>query len=159
MSQRTIQPAPVRKTLVVKADIERSFTAFTSRIGSWWPRNRTLGSAPQADVIIESRIGGRWYERGADGSECEWGKVLRWEPPSRLVLAWQIDANFKYDPGCVTEVELKFTALGAEKTRVEFEHRHLERLGERSQIVRDMLDSGWVGILDLYVKAAQTTAP
>ena len=157
MSQRTIEPAPVRKTLVVKADIERSFVAFTSRIGSWWPRRRTIASVPQADVIIESRIGGRWYERGADGSECEWGKVLKWEPPSRLVLAWQIDADFKYNPACVTEVEVKFTALGADETRVDFEHRHLERLGERSQSLRDMLDSGWVGILELYVNAAQTT--
>jgi len=147
---RAVSPAPVRKSLVVAADVHRSFQAFTSRMGSWWPRKKTIGTSPQVAVIVEPRPGGRWYERGADGSECEWGKVLQWDPPARLVLAWQIDGHWKYNPACVTEVEVNFTALSATQTRVDFEHRHLERLGENAQAVRDMLNSGWGGLLELY---------
>src|SRR6185312_10259914 len=131
-----IRPAPVRKSIVVKASTEKSFTTFTSRIGRWWPRSKSIGSAPQADVVLEPAVGGRWYERGADGSECEWGKVLQWQPPSRVVLAWQIGVDWKYDPSLVTEVEITFTALGASETRVDLEHRHLERLGPHADRVR-----------------------
>jgi uncharacterized protein YndB with AHSA1/START domain len=154
MNAPFISPAPVRKTLIVKADVHRSFNAFTNRMGSWWPRSKSVGSSPQADVVIEPRAGGRWYERGQDGSESEWGKVLDWNPPSRLVLAWQIDGSWKYNPACITEVEINFTALGAKETRVDFEHRHLERLGENAPAIRDQLNSGWGGILDLYTNVA-----
>lgn len=150
MNTPTVVPAPVRKSLVVKADVQRSFQAFTDRMGHWWPRSKSLGTSPIAAVVIEPRIGGRWYERGEDGSECEWGKVLQWDPPGRVVLAWQIDGTWKYNPGCITEVELSFTALGTQETRVDFEHRHLERLGENASAIRDMLNSGWGGILELY---------
>jgi uncharacterized protein YndB with AHSA1/START domain len=156
MSSPTIQAVPVRKSLVVTADVQRSFKVFTDRIGSWWPRTHSIGKSQQAEVIIEPRVGGRWYERGQDGSECEWGKVLQWEPPARLVLAWQIDGNWKYNPACVTEVEVNFTALGAMQTRVDFEHRYLERLGENAAAVRDMLNSGWGGMLELYVTCANS---
>jgi uncharacterized protein YndB with AHSA1/START domain len=146
----TIQPAPVRKTLVVKAGVDRAFTVFTSRMGSWWPRSHSTAASPQVDVIVEPRAGGRWYERGEDGSETEWGKVLQWEPPARVVLAWQLDGSWKYNPACITEVEINFTALGAQGTRVDFEHRHLERLGSNAGAVRELLNSGWGAILDLY---------
>jgi uncharacterized protein YndB with AHSA1/START domain len=154
VNAQTISPAPVRKSLVVAADVHRSFEVFTSRMGSWWPRTKTLGSSPPVAVVIEPRPGGRWYERGEDGSECEWGKVLQWEPPALLVLAWQIDGKWKYNPACITEVELNFTAVSAIQTRVDFEHRHLERLGENAQAIRDMLNSGWGGLLDLYSASA-----
>jgi len=157
MNSPTISPAPVRKSLVVKADLDRSFTVFTNRMGSWWPRSKSVGSSPQADVIVEPRAGGRWYERGQDGSESEWGKVLHWEPPARLVLAWQIDGTWKYNPPCITEVEINFTALEPLQTRVDFEHRYLERLGENAAAVRDMLNSGWPGILELYGKLVADT--
>jgi hypothetical protein len=153
-----IQPAPIRRTLLVPVDVERAFTGFTARIGAWWPRSHCTASAPQADVIIEPRLGGRWYERGADGSECEWGKVLVWEPPTRRVLAWQIDAQFRYDPTLVTEVELRFTALDSGQTQVDFEHRHLERLGAAAAATRDKLDSGWPGILEAYRRIAGQAA-
>jgi uncharacterized protein YndB with AHSA1/START domain len=152
MNSPTISPAPVRKSLVVNADVHRSFKVFTNCMGSWWPRSKSVGSSPQADVVVEPRAGGRWYERGQDGSESEWGKVLHWEPPARLVLAWQIDGSWKYNPTCITEVEINFTALEPMQTRVDFEHRHLERLGENAAAVRDMLNSGWPGILELYGK-------
>ena len=145
----TVQPAPVRKSIVVQADTQRSFTSFTAGIGRWWPRSKSIGSSPQTDVILEPRVGGRWYERGQDGSETEWGKVLSWDPPARLLLAWQIDAGFKYDPTLITEVEVTFTALGPSETRVDIEHRKLERLGEKAARLREAFDSdnGWSGVL------------
>jgi uncharacterized protein YndB with AHSA1/START domain len=158
MSPASIQPAPVRKTLIVKADATRSFATFTRGIGKWWPRSHSIGSSPQADVVLESRAGGRWYERGQDGAECEWGKVITWDPPSRLVLAWQIDANWKYDPTLITEVEITFTPLSANETRIELEHRHLERFGDAAEQVRAAVDSprGWTGVLESYAEFATT---
>jgi uncharacterized protein YndB with AHSA1/START domain len=154
-----ISPAPVRKSLVVSADVHRCFEVFTSRMGKWWPRSKSINASPQAEVIIEPRDGGRWYERGEDGSECEWGKVLQWNPPSRLLLAWQIDGSWKYNPTCLTEVELNFTALSAGATRVDFEHRHLERLGTNAAAIRDLLNSGWGKILELYTAVVQAAEP
>jgi uncharacterized protein YndB with AHSA1/START domain len=157
MSNLQIQPAPVRRSVVVKADIERAFAAFTGKIGSWWPRGHSVGTTPQVDVVLEGRPGGRWYEVGADGSQCEWGKVLLWQPPQRLVLAWQLDANWKYDPTLLTEVEIVFTALVEGGTRVDLEHRHLERFGPGAAKVREAVDSkeGWQGILESYVSIAE----
>jgi uncharacterized protein YndB with AHSA1/START domain len=157
MSSLEIRPAPVKRSVLVKADVERSFTAFTCNIGLWWPRTHSIGSTPQADVILERRAGGRWYELGSDGSECEWGKVLAWEPPARLVLAWQIDANWKYDPTFVTEVEVSFTALAGGETRVDIEHRNLERYGDQAGRIRDAIDSegGWMGILKSFAANAE----
>jgi uncharacterized protein YndB with AHSA1/START domain len=158
VNTQTISPAPVRKSLVVAADVNRSFQAFTSRMGSWWPKSKSVGKSPQVAVVIEPRPGGRWYERGEDGSESEWGKVLQWEPPTRLILAWQLDGTWKYNPAVITEVEVNFTAVNATQTRVDFEHRHLERLGEGAQAIRDMLNSGWGGLLDLYAASAKAGA-
>jgi hypothetical protein len=160
MTVLEIRPAPVKRSVVVKADVERSFAAFTGRIGRWWPRSHSISSTPQADVIIEPRVGGRWYERGADGAEREWGKVLVWGPPGRLILAWQLDANWKYDPALVLEVEVTFTALEAGVTRVDLEHRNLEKYGDKADTVRDMVgsDNGWRGILKSFVADAEGTA-
>lgn len=156
-----IRPAPVKKSVVVKADVERSFSAFTSRIGKWWPRTHSIGSMAQADVIIEPRVGGRWYERGGDGSECEWGKVLAWDPPGRLILAWQLDGDWKYNPALVLEVEVTFTALEAGVTRVDLEHRNLERYGDRAAEVREKVgsDRGWLAILESFVADTEAAFP
>ena len=153
MSQPGIRPAPVRRSIVVRADVARSFSAFTRDIGRWWPRSKSIGSSPQADVVLEGRAGGRWYERGADGSECEWGKVLQWEPPSRLILAWQINGKWKYDPAFVTEIEITFTPLASHETRVDIEHRNLERFGDQAARIRDAFESeeGWNGVLKSYL--------
>ena len=153
MSGLEIRPAPVNRSVVVKADVERSFAAFTGRMGRWWPRTHSIGAAPLADVVVEPRVGGRWYERSTDGAECEWGKVLAWDPPGRLILAWQLDANWKYDPALVLEVEITFTALQGGMTRVDLEHRNLERYGDKAAAVRDMIgsDNGWMGILKSFI--------
>jgi uncharacterized protein YndB with AHSA1/START domain len=153
----TILPAPVRKSITVKADAARAFEVFTSRIGRWWPRTHSIASSPPKDVVLEPRAGGRWFEIGEDGSQCDWGKVLAWEPPARLLLAWQIGADWKYDPDLITEVEVRFTPVEGGATRVDLEHRNLERMGDKIEPVRTALDSegGWSGILKLYAEVAE----
>jgi uncharacterized protein YndB with AHSA1/START domain len=160
MSTLTIRPAPVRKSVTVKADAARAFEVFTGRIGRWWPRSHRIGSSPQKDVVLEPRPGGRWYEIGEDGSQCNWGKVLAWEPPARVLLAWQIGADWKYDADLITEVEVTFTPLAAGETRVDLEHRNLERFGEKVEDVRSRIDSpnGWTGILKIYAEMAEKGA-
>ena len=147
----TIQPAPIRKSVRVKAAPPRAFEIFTSGMGRWWLKTHSISptKTPIKDVVLEPRAGGRWFERGEDGSECEWGKVLAWEPPHRVLLAWQINADWRYDPALVTEVEVLFTVLSPGTTRVDLEHRCLERLGERAGVLRAAFDStdGWQGCL------------
>ena len=150
MEARTIKVAPIRKSLIVKTSADTAFTVFTAGIGRWWPRAFTIGTSPLKDVVMEERSGGRWYERGEDGSECAWGKVLAWEPPTRVVLSWQISGEWRYVPDLITELEVKFTSIGAKETRVEFEHRKLEALGEAAEAVRAQLESGWPGLLEAY---------
>jgi Activator of Hsp90 ATPase homolog 1-like protein len=158
MSNIGIRPAPVRRSVVVKAGVERSFTAFTGNIGRWWPRSHHIGPTTPVNVVMESRAGGRCYEVGDDGAECEWGKVLLWEPPTRFILAWQINANWKYDPTFVTEVEVVFTALEDGGTQVDLEHRNLERYGDHAGRIREAFDSegGWLGILESFVANAES---
>jgi uncharacterized protein YndB with AHSA1/START domain len=145
----------VKHTLSVDAPLERAFAVFTDGFGRWWPTTHHIGKSDLVDAVIEPRAGGRWYEKNADGSECDWGHVIAWEPPRRVLLAWQLDADFRYDPELITEVEVRFEADG-ERTRVTFEHRHLERMGERAEEVRRSVDSpeGWRGILARYAEAA-----
>jgi uncharacterized protein YndB with AHSA1/START domain len=154
---KTIVPAPVRKSVRVGAPPERAFKVFTAGIGRWWPKSHHIGAADLDFQVIETKAGGRWYERGVDGSECDIGKVLVWEPPTRLVLNWQVSADWAFDPGLITEVEVRFIADGANSTRVELEHRNLERYGERADSYRATIDSpeGWTGILQLFKQTAE----
>jgi hypothetical protein len=153
---RIIKPAPVRRNIQVAVSRERAFEVFTAGIGRWWPKTHHIGAADPETFVIEPREGGRWYERGVDGSECEVGKVMVWDPPARLVLAWQLTAEFKYDPALITEVEVQFIAEGANATRVELEHRNLERFGDRADAMRQQIDApdGWPGILQLFAQSA-----
>jgi Activator of Hsp90 ATPase homolog 1-like protein len=157
MTLQMIRPAPVRKSITVKAGAAHAFEVFTGRIGSWWPRSHCIASSPQQDVILEPRAGGRWYEIGEDGSQCNWGKVLAWEPPTRVLLGWQVNGNWKYDPDFITEVEVTFTPIDASSTRVDLEHRNLERFGDTIEDVRSKIDSpnGWTGILKVYAEVAE----
>jgi uncharacterized protein YndB with AHSA1/START domain len=158
MTLQMIRPAPVRKTVTVRAGAARAFEVFAGGIGSWWPHSHSVGSSPQKNVVLEPRAGGRWFEIGEDGQECNWGRVLAWEPPARLLLAWQINGNWKYDPDLVTEVEVTFTAVGPDLTRVDLEHRDLERFGDKMEPVRTAIDSegGWTQIIRLYAQAAES---
>jgi len=145
----------IRKTLVVDAPAERAFRVFSQNMGSWWPKQHHIGKSPLKECVVEPRPGGRWYEVGEDGSQCEWGKVLTWDPPRRLVLAWQLDENFTYDASLITEVEVSFTVLEPTRTRVDFEHRNLERFGAAAARLRTLMGDGWAGILDAFARATR----
>ena len=154
------QPTTIRsvqRTITVEAPIQRAFSVFTGGLDSWWTRDHHIGTAEMERAVLEPGVGGRWYERGVDGSECDWGRVLVWEPPARLVLAWQIGADWRYDPGLVTEVEVRFVAEGPGRTRVELEHRGLERFGDATKAMRTAFDSpgGWGGLLERYAEATK----
>ena len=132
--------------VTVSVPVEQAFRVFTSSFGSWWPREYHYGQAEMAEAILESGEGGRWFERGTDGTERDWGRVLVWEPPQRLVVTWQTNG----------QIEVRFTADGPGQTVVELEHRHLDRL-VGGDAIRGMIVSGggWNAILELFAKAAQ----
>ena len=154
LSQR-IAPAAIRKTIEVKAPIDRAFAVFAARMGEWWHKEHSINQATtQADVVIEPREGGRWFEVGADGSEKDWGRVLAYEPPARLVLAWQLTREFVFDPDFETIVEVRFEERG-ETTIVHFEHRDLERMGAGAAEELEAMDGGWAMLLGLYQAAAE----
>jgi uncharacterized protein YndB with AHSA1/START domain len=158
MSSAAVKQAsvePIRKQVMVDAPQERAFRVFTENITKWWPASYSIGAAPMASVHIEPRKNGRWYEKGQDGSECEWGKVMVFDPPRRLVLAWQINTEWKHDPTVLTEVEVHFTPEGPKRTRVDFEHRNLDRLGADPQAARQQMDGGWAGILQMFAALAK----
>jgi uncharacterized protein YndB with AHSA1/START domain len=147
----------VRKEITVEASQARAFDVFTREHGAWWPlATHHIGSAAAETAIIEPHAGGRWFERAADGSECDWGRVLVWDPPGRLVLAWEISADWKHDESIDTEVEVRFVSLGPARTRVELEHRRLDRYGAAAEQMRGIFDSenGWTNILRLFVARA-----
>jgi uncharacterized protein YndB with AHSA1/START domain len=145
---------PVRKTITVRASVERAFSIFTDGFDTWWPRSHHIGTQPMATAIIEGRPDGRLYSRQIDGSECDWGRVTVWEPPRRLVLAWQITHEWRYEPDLskASEVEILFTPLGDGSTRVDLEHRHFERHGAGAAAIRTAVDApnGWTGLLQLF---------
>jgi uncharacterized protein YndB with AHSA1/START domain len=160
----TAQTAPggsdlntVRKAVSVHAPPEVAWRVFTEKMGTWWPLGSyKIGQAKAADAVIEPRVGGRWYERGEDGSTCDWGRVVTWEPPSRLVLTWDISADWQFDPTLNTELEVRFLADGRGGTRVELEHRHLDRYGARRDEMRAIFESGgdWGRLLEAFARAA-----
>jgi len=144
--------APVRKEMTVQARQEVAFEAFTRRMGSWWHPEHRLGTAPLADVVMEPHEDGRWFEVDEDGTECQWGRVLEWQPPDRVLLGWQLNGQWEFDPDFLTELEIRFVPVGPSTTRVELEHRDLERFGAAVVDVRASLDSpsGWAGLLERF---------
>ncbi len=148
---------PVRKEVVVAASAERAFRVFTAGMDRWWPREHHVGASPMARAVVEPRPGGRWYSVCVDGSECDVGRVLAWEPPRRLLLAWQLAAGWQYDASFVTEVEVNFVAEGPKQTRVTLEHRNLERYGEAVHDLRKSIDApgGWAMSLAAFGRAAE----
>jgi len=154
-----IRPAPVRKSIFVDAPQSLAFEVFTNGMGRWWPKSHKLSEAELDQQIIEPEQGGRWYQLNVDGSECEVGKVAAWDPPSRILLIWQLNAVWTFDPDLETEVEVRFTPEGS-GTRVDLEHRALERLGETAEGFREAIDTpgGWSGLLELYAAEAARQA-
>jgi hypothetical protein len=147
----------VRKTIVVGVTPAKAFSVFTTHMSRWWPATHSILKSPLKDCIVEPRVGGRWYSVGEDGSTCQSGYVIEWQPPRVLVLAWQINADWQFDPDLVTEVEVKFTAEGPGSTRIELEHRYLERMGEKAAQARNAVDApqGWSTILESFKQCAE----
>ena len=148
----TLFIAPIRKEVVVNASQEKAFTIFTEKMDLWWPRTHHIGKTPMTELVLEPVIGGRWYSRHEDGSEVNVGKVLEWEAHERILLAWQINGNFQFDPGLITQVEVFFIPEAQASTRVKFEHRNLERM-EGGKAIESM-DQGWGMIFQLYKNLA-----
>ena len=157
MMSRADDVNSIRKVVTVKAPPAVAWRVFTEQMGAWWPLAiYKIGKAAAVDAVIEPRVGGRWYERGEDRSTCDWGSVLSWEPPSRLVLSWAITADWQYDPNLKTEIEVRFIAEGANGTRVEFEHRRLDRYGARRDEMREIFDKtgDWGRLLEAFTARA-----
>ena len=139
--------APVHTSIVVEAPQERAFEVFTADIGSWWPADKHILQGELAEMEFEPRVGGRIIDRAVDGSESAWARVLAYEPPNRLVFSWDISLRWQIetDTERTSEVEVRFIAEGGARTRVELEHRGLERHGEGWEAMRDAVGSpnGW----------------
>jgi uncharacterized protein YndB with AHSA1/START domain len=156
-----ILDAPVRKTVTVNAPQEHAFRVFTDGIDTWWPREHHIGKLPLKKVIVEGARGGRCYSEQTDGSECDWGSVLVWDPPRRVVLAWKINGSWEYEPDVAksSEFEVRFTAQPDGSTRVDLEHRHFDRLGPAGAAMSAMVDSpeGWGDTLRRFAETAEKT--
>lgn len=150
--------APVRKSVTVSTGIDHAFRLFTDRLDTWWPRTHHIGKSPMTKAIIEPFAGGRCYSDQQDGTECQWGTVTVWEPPRRLVLAWQITPEWGFEPDLAkaSEVEIRFTAEGDGATRVDLEHRSFERMGPGGASMRTSVDGamGWGHLLQLLAAEA-----
>ena len=137
----------VRTEVVVEAPIERAFSVFTEGIGSWWRPDHHILEGELAEMVFEPRVGGHVFDRGADGSECRWARVLAYEPPKRVVISWDINTQWQLetDHERTSEVEVRFVPEGADRTRVTLEHRNLDRHGEGWEGMRDAVGSpeGW----------------
>jgi uncharacterized protein YndB with AHSA1/START domain len=142
---------PVLVAIDVRRGIEEAFRVFTAEIGAWWPvAAHSVEPDKVETVVLEGRAGGRLYERWRDGGEVDWGRVLAWEPPARLVLSWSPTLERR----AATEVEVRFVAVEPDHTRVELEHRGWERLGDLAAQARSSYEGGWPGVLDAFAGAA-----
>jgi len=144
----------ITKELLVAASQETAFTVFTGKMDLWWPKTHHIGKCPMVELVLEQQQGGRWYSRHEDDSEADIGYVLTWNPYGKLVLAWQVDGNFQYDPTLITEVEVNFIPEGPKTTRIIVEHRDLEKLAGGSKLIESM-DEGWGMIMNLYKNVAE----
>jgi uncharacterized protein YndB with AHSA1/START domain len=150
----------VSTSIVVDAPIEHAFAVFTEDMDSWWPQEHHILQAPLERMVFEPEVGGSIYDVGTDGSECRWARVLAYEPPHRIVFSWDINLQWQIetDPAKTSEVEVRFVADGAARTRVEVEHRHLDRVGDGWEGMRDAVgsDGGWkVGLHAFAERVAQ----
>jgi uncharacterized protein YndB with AHSA1/START domain len=145
----------IRHDIVVNAPLDRAFAVFTERFGDFKPREHNLLSVPIAETVFDPRVGGHIYDRGEDGSLCKWARILAFEPPSRVVFTWDIGPTWQLesDPARCSEVEIRFVAEAADRTRVQLEHRHIERHGEGWESVAAGVegDAGWPLYLRRYV--------
>ncbi|MDV3223080.1 SRPBCC family protein [Intrasporangium sp.] len=146
----------VRRQIVVAASAEKAFDVFTERFGDFKPPEHNLLSVPIAETVLEPRVGGHIYDRGTDGSECRWARILVFEPPRRLVFSWDIGPTWQLetDPSNSSEVEVRFISETADRTRVELEHRNLDRHGPGWPAVSKGVgeEQGWPLYLERYAQ-------
>ena len=154
------QDTAVRTSIVVDAPLKRAFSVFTEGFGSFKPREHNMLDVQIAETVFEPRVGGHLYDRGVDGSECRWARVLAYEPPSRVVLSWDISPRWQLepDPEKTSEWEVRFISEGPERTRVELEHRNLERHGEGWEAERDGVAGaeGWPLYLERFAEVVKS---
>src|SRR5436305_3875114 len=155
-----VSETTVRTTITVEAPIERAFEVFTTGMPSWWPPDHHLLDGELAEMVFEPRVGGHIVDRGVDGSECRWARVLVYDPPHQVVFSWDISTQWKIEtePDKTSEVAVTFTAQGPERTQVELEHRNLDRHGEGWEGMRAAVGSpnGWN--LTRYAEVANAAA-
>jgi uncharacterized protein YndB with AHSA1/START domain len=154
---RTIEIAPVRKSIVVEATPAQAFAVFTAGIDRWWPKTHGIGEGPILESVLEPFVGGRWYARHGDGALAVVGHVLAWQPGERLVVSWEINGQWKSDPrpAFTSEVEVRFSAQSGGRTRVDLEHRNFERMDAAAgEKMRREVDGGWPTILELFARQA-----
>jgi len=146
---------PITGTVTVALPVDEAFALFTSAIDRWWPRAFHIGAAEVDEIVLEPFVDGRWYERGVDGSECDWGRVRLWDAPQRLVFTWQIDGTFQFDPDPehASEIDVRFRAEGPAETTVEVEHSGFEKV-VGGQTIHDTINGGggWALLLDTFAK-------
>jgi uncharacterized protein YndB with AHSA1/START domain len=144
----------VQHSIVVDAPVERAFQVFTADFGSFKPREHNLLAVDIAETVFEPRVGGNIYDRGVDGSECRWARVLAFEPPNRVLFSWDIGPDWQLvaDLDRTSEVEVRFIADAPDRTRVELEHRNLDRHGDGWEGIREGVgsDQGWPLYLDRF---------
>jgi uncharacterized protein YndB with AHSA1/START domain len=152
----------VRTSILVDAPAERAFHVFTQEMPSWWHPDHHILEGELAEMVFEPRVGGHIYDRGVDGNECRWATVLAYEPPHRVVFSWNITTDWKLEtnPERTSEVEVRFTPEGEERTRVELEHRHIDRHGPGWEDMRDAVGSpgGWTGGLERFAAHVKDSA-
>ncbi len=159
--QTSAEEAIVRKSIRVRASVKRAFSVFVEQMETWWPATHHLAPEPFALIVVEPRIGGRWYERDAKGTEGDWGRVLAWDPPTRVRLSWHVyhvvdTGEWGCDPDInkASELEIRFIDEGNGQTLVELEHSHLERHGQDVAKLRASFDGpgAWAGILQRFAE-------
>jgi uncharacterized protein YndB with AHSA1/START domain len=157
---RAIAIEPVRKSVRVEAPIARAFEVFTSGLNRWWPPNHGIGKKPIEKVLLEPRLGGRWLEIAEDGTETSVATIIVWEPPHRLVMVWQVNAQWKPDVTMTSEVEVRFSAEGRSATRVELVHHKFESMGaEAGASLRKDVNGGWPGLIERFAREAERRSP
>lgn len=148
--------APVRKVVEVKAPIAHAFEVFTSGLTRWWPTEHGVGKKPIQKVLMEPRLGGRWLEIAEDGTETCVATITIWEPPHRLVMLWQVNAQWKPDLSMKSEVDVRFMVQGADATRVELVHHKFETMGAQAGAsMRKDVDGGWPRLIERFAKEAE----
>ena len=162
MTASTDEQTRVQREIVVDVPSDRAFRVFTEQFDRIKPRDHNLLPVPIAETVFETHVGGHVYDRGEDGSECRWARVLAFDPPERFVISWDIGPTWQLetDPARTSEVEVRFVPEGPDRTRVELEHRHLDRHGAGWQDARDGVagEAGWPLYLRRYADLASGAA-